>query len=431
MGKKFSRIWGSLASNSGMSEPADVPGDCRHDPDGGKGVSDGKLAPADDAGGAAVVTGPCPSEGGGTGEVGRRPSQASAMLPEEEEEEEQKNKEYVRKIHCRLCKANPSMEQEKAMRLAETLADHEKTKRAYFKHLLDEQKEVTAWAREEAESDADAYGRRGFRNEAERREARKREAEQLKKVGNLKVRLLLYELNKEELKKKVIRRVTRYLDGFEYGPFHSALQVGDVLLEWDVGGVVIPRRIKSTEVSRLLVSVCVHPQNEFTRHSSGLDLRAEDTTMFRNYTEQLNTIVELGERREVLIDELARVTVLYNQKFDYGIFSCNCQTFVEDVLKVLGIKSYEGIFQGKLRIRQHTDLLIKRGNAKLVSEFNSHLELDDYVRENIDRLDQEELEFCHCHYLLFHEWHKKQPRILAWQCPPAGCCFTTVTDRLL
>ena len=428
MGDGFSKFFGSLASGSGRREPLDLPKDDTPDPDGGAGASDGTCTPAPDG---AVVTGPCPYEGGGTGEVERRPSQASAMLPKEENNDKEEQEKYVRRILNRLRSAYPEMQPEKATRLAETLVDHEKTKRAYFKHLLVEQKEVTAWARKEAESDADAYGRRGYRNAAERREAQKREAKQLEKVGKLQVRLLLYELNQDELKKKVIRRVTRYLNQFEYGPFHSALLVGDVLLDWDIRGVVIPRRIKSTEESGLLVSVSVHPKNEFANRFSELDLRAEDSTMFMNYTEQLNTIVELGERREVLIDELARVTVLYNQKFDYGIFSCNCQRFVVNVLKVLGIENYEGIFQGKLRIREHTDLLIRRGNAGPVSEFNSHAELDDYVRENIDRLDQEELEFCHCHYLLFHAWQKKQSRILAWQCPPAGCCFTDVNNRLL
>lgn len=351
---------------------------------------------------------------------------------EENEEEEEGGQEfYVLKVKRRLMDAYPDIPPDKATQLAEILVDQKKTREFYFQHLLRQQKKATAQARRAAEGDAAAFGVRGFHNTAERNDASQRAADQIRQVGQLQVRLLLYELKQEEWKKAVLRKVNR-LSQFQYGPFHVALLIGDVLLEWDVRGVVIPRRIKTNEDEKLLFSASIHPKEELSAgHLAELRLRANSGAMAMSYSNQLNNIVELGERREILIDELARVTVLYNRKFDYGVLRCNCQTFVVDVLKVLGIENVEEAFQGKLRVKEHVDLLLKRGNDKPIFEFNSHADLDMYVRENIDRLSLEDLEFCYCHYLLFHAWHKKQPRIRAWLCPSGGCCFTNVEKRLL
>ena len=359
------------------------------------------------------------------------PPEAEVRPPTEEEEEEGEQEIYVQKVKRRLIDAYPGIQPEKATQLAQILVDQKKTREFYFEHLLKQQKEATAEARRAAEKDAAAFGGCGFHNTAEKIDASQRAAEQIRRVGQLQVRLLLYELKQEEWKKAVLRKVNR-LSRFQYGPFHVALLIGDVLLEWDVRGVVIPRRIKADENEKLLFAASIHPMEELSvGHLAELDLRADSGAMAMSYTNQLNDIVGLGERREVLIDELARVTVLYNRKFDYGVLKCNCQTFVVDVLKVLGIDNVEKTFQGKLRVKEHVDLLLRRGNDKPIFEFNSHADLDTYVRENIDRLSLEDLEFCYCHYLLFHAWHKKQPRVRAWQCPAGGCCFVDVEKRLL
>ena len=377
------------------------------------------------------------SNGGGrNGYGGQERSLKEGVLQqkggEEEEDDQIPMEEYVRKVNKRLIDAYPTVSKEKLFQLAEVLVDEKKTKKIYFQHLVELQEKVTSHAKQELEKGASAFSRRGFHNMKEKKEVEEQTAKLLKNVGKLQVRLLFYELRQEEWKKSALKKMNRYFKRLEYGPFHTALQIGDIILEWDIRGVVIPRQIKYEEGGEdAIFAGGMHYQGELMISGiTKVNVRAGSEATTLGYTEQMEAIVELDERRQMLIDELARVTVLYNRKYDYSMFSCNCHRFVSDVLEVLGIKNLE-VYQEKMRVKQYMDILIERGNAKpAFYEFNSHAELDQYVRENIDRLSHDDLELCHCHYLLFHSWHQKRPDIEAWKCPGHGCCFSAVDTQL-
>ena len=362
-----------------------------------------------------------------------KPSQDVGQEPEPKVFEEEENLEkYVKKVQRSLMKANPELyPSEKAMRWAEILVDKEKTKSVFFRHLIKEQRKATKEAKKQIKSDARIYDRQGFRNTKEKKTAEDLVSKGLRKAGNLRVRLLLCELQQEDWKKGVLQTVNRHLKQFQYGPFHVALQIGDTVLEWNTLSVVFPRRVDNAggDENSIFASDVHHKDELAATGFEQIDVRAGAEATQMGYTNHLNSIVELGERREILLDELARVVVLYNRKYEYGLFSCNCQHFVTDVLEVLGIKDME-LFQGKLRVKQHLDLLKMRGTSVPFYEFNSHADLDKYIRDNFDKLSDDDLEFCHCHYLLFHAWQKKRPHIQAWQCPGHACCFTAVEMRL-
>ena len=375
----------------------------------------------------------------GSEEVRSKPSHVTQLQqqqqqqrePEECDDDREAEERMVKKLQMRLMASDPRLDANKSKKWAEILVDKEKTKERFFRHLIAKQNKVTQEAVSGIQSDAEAYGERGFRNAKEQRAAKQRVMTRLREAGNLQVKLLLYELNQDEWKKNILREVNRYVKQFQYGPFHVALQIGDMILEWDVLSVVFPRQIThASGAQNSIFSGNVHhiEELESTRFSQ-ISVRSDAAATIEGYTDHLNSVVELGERREILLDELARVVVLYNRKYEYGLFSCNCQHFVTDVLKVLGIKDME-LFRGKLRVKQHLDLLTMRGTSLPFYEFNSHADLDKYVCENINELSDDDLEFCHCHYLLFHAWQKKQPRIQAWQCPEHACYFTAVDLKL-
>ena len=367
-------------------------------------------------------------------EVRSKPSHVTQLQqrePEECDDDREAEEKMVKKLQMRLMASDPRLDANKSKKWAEILVDKEKTKEMFFRHLIAKQKKVTQEAVSGIQSDAEAYGERGFRNAEEQREAKQRVATRLREAGNLQVKVLLYELNQDEWKKSILRKVNRYVKQFQYGPFHVALQIGDMILEWDVLSVVFPRQIThASGPENTIFSGNVHHVEELaSTQFSQISVRSDAAATIEGYTDHVNSVVELGERREILLDELARVVVLYNRKYEYGLFSCNCQHFVTDVLQVLGIKDME-LFQGKLRVKQHLDLLTMRGTSVPFYEFNSHADLDKYVRDNFDKLSDDDLEFCHCHYLLFHAWQKKRPHIQAWQCPKHACYFTAVDLKL-
>ena len=150
---------------------------------------------------------------------------------------------------------------------------------------------------------------------------------------------------------------------------------------------------------------------------------AETGQHFDTIVEQLTNI---KMEKEQLVDELVAVAVRYNTKFTYGLFSSNCQYFVRDCLHVMGIRDKEELFDG--RLRDHAAVLMKEG-LKGCEEFNSHQDLDDYVRENLQDMNQSELEFCLCHYLIFHAFQKASPKE-AWQCQSHTCLQSHAEKRL-
>ena len=352
-----------------------------------------------------------------------QPEGAEKELGEEEDSKKEVEK-YQRKVQKRLM--DVGYDPEKAMKWAEILVDEEKTKQVFFKHLIEEQRDLTTAASKGLKKKAQAHKKRGFDNSKERQDM------YLRKAGKLRVHLLLSELQREDWQKGVVKSVNRYVKKFQYGPFHAALQIGDVLLEWNTMGVVFPERVTdSRELDHCVFMGDVHDRNELTATGKcgQTSVLADAETTAAGYEQQLTSVIELGESRELLLDELARVVVLYNQKYKFGVLRCNCQHFVADVLEVLGIPN-KSLFEGKLQVKKHMELLTRRGNSHSAYEFNSHIELDQYVRENIDKLTCEELEFCYFHYLLFHAWQKKQPNVRAWQCPQHACCFMAVELRL-
>ena len=342
-----------------------------------------------------------------------------------------KDFEEVRK---RLGKAYPEKGQNEIRQLALDLSDHERMKERWFGHLL----KITDQAVEHVKNEASDFEKAGgFHNQSERRKSGGRIRSGLQPVQSLEVRLLLYELKDETVLHSVAKVLSRYMDNFMYGPFHAALQIGDVILDWGPGSLVVPRfQVPASECE---TQDAANPQPIF---DASVHIRSSDPVVVVNdiplrtgaertrefFINQIKIAVDISQEKKSLIDEVVLMAVKYNTKFDFGLFSCNCQYFVVDVLSSLGITDPENTFEGKLK--QHRYLLTKRGETVAVEEFNSHQELDDHVRQHLDTMEREDLEFCHCHYLLFHSWGVRRPSEGAWHCDHDTCQHSNIKQHL-
>lgn len=351
-------------------------------------------------------------------------------VAEEEEEEYSLNNTYLEQVSKKIWSAFPEKGKSKINDLAKGLIDTEEMKKRYFNHLLKRTNTAIDVAFEEAEAFPN-----GYHNEATKKGSQERVARKISRVKHLEVKLLMFELKDEYLKQQLARFFHRYVHQFMYGPFHVAIQIGNMILEWGPSSLVIPHSIPNPQ-TRPKIGGPRMPVFSTTIHEAGDDcssmcseipLRAGAEQMQEGFMRQVNILLDISQEKEYLIDELAQVAVRYNKKFHYGLFSCNCQHFAVDVLQVLGIRDHIEVFKGKLK--DHADVLMKRG-LDLEGEFNSHQDLDEYVQANIDSMGPDDLEFCYCHYLLFHAWNMKCPDQPAWQCNSQTCQGTRIARQL-
>ena len=245
------------------------------------------------------------------------------------------------------------------------------------------------------------------------------------------VSLFLYESRDIKLKERVSEAFAPYMmppssshAEFSYGPFHAAIQIGDIVLDWDESSLVIPRRVTASldTLWEKPTSLIFHDTLQRMRMGDvvprvvyALKPGVEEA----DFGTQVNIVADLSaENKDTLINQLAALIEKYNTKYYYGLFSCNCQKFVKEVLQVMGISKHTETFHDQQRM--HEQVLLKRGKDQIL-EFNTHTMVDDYVRKYKDIMSKEDAEFCMCHYLLFHCWGKKHPSREAWKCDPSTC----------
>ena len=122
---------------------------------------------------------------------------------------------------------------------------------------------------------------------------------------------------------------------FNYGAKHVSLTVGDVVLEWGKESLVVPHL-------------------EFEQNESSLNSESRDITALSHHNAEAAAALEMeprllpiedevehlfyrtSEKREVF-KRLAEVISRYNRTYYCDLLFRNCQTFVIDALKAVGI----------------------------------------------------------------------------------------------
>ena len=202
---------------------------------------------------------------------------------------------------------------------------------------------------------------------------------------------------------------------FEYGPLHSAVIVGNVLIEWGREGIVEPRP-------------CDHMVSEFQANCASLgewsgrvkDIQTEMSlaNRQRNTEKKVDILCKSLEEKGKMIDKLVDVIIDYNRNKQYSVFKCNCQDFVRDALAALGIKKPVE-FSGKLQKRF---MELKKGKIKVEAQLETHENLDAYVEREKDELSRHDLEYLQCLYFNFHlPAIEKSYNPEAWVCDIPTC----------
>ena len=338
------------------------------------------------------------------------------MDPQDERRQE-KNRALVRK---KLQSSDLRLNSTQLDEMVLDLSDHKRMKEKYFHSILKGMDDAVALVVEEREAHAD-----GIRNRKEMQMCDERIATELNNVQEVEVELALCELNGDFMK-MVASAMHKLMKPFDYGPHHAALVIGGVALEWDNSSLVIPRRATAEHdwaFKRNVHQPVVGSENPL----KDLPLRDRAKTG-QHFDTIVEKITNIKMEKEQLVDELVAVAVRYNTKHVYRLFSHNCQHFVRDCLHVIGITDKEEVFSD--RLKGHEAVLDKEGlKGSTCEEFESHQDLNDYVRKNLRNMNQSELELCLSQYVFFHAFHNASPKE-AWQCQEDKCLQSQVEKKL-
>ena len=234
---------------------------------------------------------------------------------------------------------------------------------------------------------------------------------------------------------RVISKFASLLE-MQFGPLHAALQVGDVILEWNDSSLVVPH---FAEHDDRLMKTDVRHLTDWVSFTSGEVPRVREAIQMLDYRKQIELIYKVTAEKQRLIDNLVEIIITYNRQYYYDIIRRNCQHFVTDALKALGVS--EPIeFTGGLGEYFRA---LKQGRSKVLQgKFTNHVHLDTYVREKeqngeISQLTRHDLEYLLAQYFRYHLEQKtrllrdnKEAELGEWSCEVKGCCMERLEQRI-
>ena len=271
-----------------------------------------------------------------------------------------------------------------------------------------------------------------FTSTYEESRAQERGEQRFTKLCDLPLKLILTPLC---VGGRVISKFASLLE-MQFGPLHAALQVGDVILEWNDSSLVVPH---FAEHDDQLMKTDVRHLTDWVSFTSGEVPRVREAIQTLDYRKQIELVYKVTAEKQRLIDSLVEVIVMYNRQCYYDIIRRNCQHFVMDALKALGVN--EPIeFTGGLG--EYFKALKQGRSRALHAKFTDHVHLDSYVREKeqtgeINQLTKHDLEYLLAWYFRYHLEQKtqlqrdnKEEELCRWSCEVKGCCMERLEQRI-
>lgn len=225
---------------------------------------------------------------------------------------------------------------------------------------------------------------------------------------------------------RIVSRFAQLLE-MQFGPLHAALQVGNVVLEWNDSSLVMPHFCNFED--QLLQSDVQGFSHwaEFTSQQYD-KVRAAVTTS--DYRKQIELVYHVTAEKHRQIEALVDVIIKYNTTYYYNLFDRNCQHFVTDALKALGVEKPTQFTGG---LRDYFKALKGGRSPSVLAKFTDHAQLDKYVKEKensgeIKTMTQNDLEFLLAQCFRFHLQQKSQLQdqnadLSNWVCKEPTCCM--------
>lgn len=286
----------------------------------------------------------------------------------------------------------------------------------YFAHLVSEAAgDIVLETAEESET--------SFNNAWERAMLQKRTLQRLETVTNFPVKLILRDL--QHTLPPFVSSFSKMIQ-LEFGPLHAALIIDDVMLEWDDSGLIMPCQVEEEWVFQTRL------QGKFNNFVQAMKPKMRDSARRMDLKKQIEQVFEVTQEKQQAINQLIRVIIHYNTHLEYNVLTRNCQHFVIDAMKALGIDKvpqFTGVFQDYFQA-------LKSGKSTNVLEkFETHAELDEHVNTIIKPgLTQHDLEYLLCQYFMLHVGSCKRTssgeQAPEWRCEEESCRMSEIEQML-
>lgn len=220
----------------------------------------------------------------------------------------------------------------------------------------------------------------------------------------------------------------------QFGPLHASLQVGNVILEWNDSSLVVPHFCEPEDP--LLQADLQHLSNwaEFTSTQHDKVRKAVTTS---DYQKQIELVFHVTAEKHRQLETLVDVIIRYNELYYYNLIDRNCQHFVTDALKALGVEKPINFTGG---LGEYFEALKKGRSSSVQAQFASHAELDSYVSTKegnveINKMEQNDLEFLLAQYFRFHLEQKSKLQdqnadLRDWACKEPACCMQRLEKQI-
>jgi hypothetical protein len=246
---------------------------------------------------------------------------------------------------------------------------------------------------------------------------------------HLPVKLFLSRMQRLDLPSAAVS-ITSKLSGMllEFGALHAGLMVGDVRVEWGNDNLIDPQWEDPHFVEEDFVAH-VHHDGKWALAASSYNKKISLADRERRVQDKIELLLESAEEKRKLIMNLMEVIVRYNCTKRYSVVNCNCQHFVTDALRALGIDSIP-TFSGPLNEYLQN---LKRYQVGIPDEFSDHAALDAYVQPKLaaDTLTQHHMEFLLLHYYRLHiNSLPEDGDIDEWECAVPLCQYRDLADKV-
>ncbi|RIA88918.1 hypothetical protein C1645_825597 [Glomus cerebriforme] len=220
------------------------------------------------------------------------------------------------------------------------------------------------------------------------------------KSDKFNVYLYISKLSGNRSEIPLLRDIAKNTFKNKYGMFHVGLEIDGIVLEWgtgDAGPNLIypkfnPHRIYDN-IAHIRVNydsnLCRELNNSITFYSKNwsnlykpvTDLFSLILNMFKKL---LNDATHIGFIPTNKLQIVARKCVFWNKNYYYSATNRNCQQFIEEMLKSLGLK-----FEPEAEFKKFMDRITGHADDRFLfkeEEFFSRYDLDQYADQNWDRI---------------------------------------------
>ncbi|XP_064387006.1 uncharacterized protein LOC135335443 [Halichondria panicea] len=204
------------------------------------------------------------------------------------------------------------------------------------------------------------------------------------------------------------RKAQRLLETFadifkigEYGAKHVSLTVGDVVLEWGKESLVVP--YWELEQKERSVKSDARDITSLSTHNAEATAAPEVEPWLLPIEDEVEHLFYRTSEKLEVFQRLAEVISQYNTMHHYDVLKRNCQAFVIDALKAVGISDKVPI---KVEESERMQQLRVKKLSEIPDSFATHEDLDFFISEKsqrwLDELDPESLEYLQLVYSQFH-----------------------------